>query len=30
MLIKILKSYDMWEEDCSGWYDLYSVDDVQV
>ena len=30
MLIKILKSYDMWEEDCSGWYDIYSVDDEQV
>lgn len=30
MLIKILKSYDMWEDDCSGWFDLYSVDDVQV
>ena len=30
MLIKILKSYDMWEEDCSGWYDLYSVNNEQV
>ena len=20
----------MWEDDCTGWYDLYSVDDVQV
>ena len=20
----------MWEEDCCGWYDLYSVDDEQV
>lgn len=20
----------MWEDDCSGWFDLYSVDDVQV
>ena len=30
MLIKILKSHDMWEDDCTGWYDLYSVDDVQV
>ena len=30
MLIKILKSHDMWEEDCWGWYDLYSVDDEQV
>ena len=30
MLIKFLKSYDIWEEDCSGWYDLYSVDGEQV
>ena len=30
MLIKILKSHDMWEDDCTGWYDLYSVDEVQV
>jgi len=30
MLIKILKSYDMWEEYCIGWYDLYSVDDIQI
>ena len=30
MLIKILKSHDIWEEYCSGWYDLYSVDDEQV
>lgn len=30
MLIKILKCYDMWEDDCTGWYDLYSVDEVQV
>ena len=30
MLIKVLKSYDIWEEDCSGWYDLYSVNNEQV
>ena len=30
MLIKVLKSYDMWEDDCDGWFDLYSVDDVQI
>lgn len=30
MLVKFLKSYDMWEDSCDGWYDLYSVDDVQV
>ena len=30
MLIRVLKSYDMWEEDCSGWYDLYSVNNEQV
>jgi len=27
MKIEIIKSHDMWEEDCSGWYDLYKVDD---
>lgn len=30
MLIKFIKSYDMWEEHCTGWFDLYSVDDTQV
>lgn len=30
MLIKVLKSYDMWEDDCTGWFDLYSVDDAQI
>ena len=30
MLIKVLKSYDMWEDDCTGWFDLYSVDDIQI
>ena len=30
MLIKFLKSYDMWEDDCTCWYDLYSIDNVQV
>lgn len=24
--IKIIKSNDMWDEDCDGWYDLYKVD----
>lgn len=27
MKIEIIKSHDMWEEYCSGWYDLYKVDD---
>lgn len=30
MLIKFLKSYDMWEDECNGWYDLYSIDNIQV
>lgn len=30
MIIKFLKSYDIWEDDCTGWFDLYSVDGVQV
>ena len=30
MLIKFLKSYDIWEDDCTGWYDLYSIDNIQV
>src|SRR5574343_453213 len=30
MLIKFLKSYDMWEDDYTCWYDLYSIDNVQV
>ena len=25
--IEIIKSHDMWEEDCDGWYDLYKVDE---
>lgn len=30
MIIKFLKSYDIWEDDCTGWFDLYSIDDFQV
>lgn len=26
---KFIKSYDCWEEDDRGWYDLYSVDGYQ-
>lgn len=26
---KFIKSHDAWEEDCTGWYDLYSVDGFQ-
>ena len=27
MNIKIIKSNDMWDGDCGGWYDLYKVDE---
>lgn len=30
MIIKFLKSCDMWEDDFTGWYDLYSIDNIQV
>lgn len=30
MNIKIIKSHDQWEEDCSGWYDLYQVDEYFI
>ena len=30
MNIKIIKSHDHWEEDCSGWYDLYKVDEYFI
>ena len=26
MNIEVIKSHDMWEEGCTGWFDLYKVD----